>query len=86
MKECFWNIKLLGCYIQLGKDYKLVIIKKNKEGQWVNKIKINFLPLLKKSPYRCNKCGTPYVNASQDPDGYGNYYCSKCDPDVEKYN
>ena len=84
MKECFWNIKLLGCYIQLGKDYKLVIIKKNKEGQWVNKIKINFLPLFKKNPFRCNKCGTPYANASQDPDGYGNFYCFKCDPDVEK--
>ena len=86
MKECFWNIKLLGCYIQFGKDYKLVIIKKNKEGQWVNKIKINFLPLLKKSPFRCKHCGTSLTNASSDPDGYGNFYCSKCDPDVEKYN
>lgn len=50
----------------------------------MNKIKSIILFLLKKSPYRCNKCGTPYVNASQDPDGYGNYYCFKCDPDVEK--
>ena len=84
MKECFWNIKLLGCYIQLGKDYKFSIIAKNKEGQWVNKIKINFLPLFKKNPFRCKHCGTSLTDASLDPGGYGNFYCSKCNPDIEK--
>ena len=84
MKECFWSIKVLSTYIQLGKDYKLSIIGLNKEKQWVKKMEINFLPLLKKSPWRCNKCGTPLANAALEQDGYGIYYCPKCDPDVEK--
>lgn len=64
MKDCFWSIYLFCIYIQFGKDYKLIIIKKNKEGQWVDKIKINFTPLIKLLPNRCKKYGNKLKKGS----------------------
>jgi len=88
MKECFWSIKLLGCYIQLGKDYKLVIIKKNKDGQWVDKIKINFITLIKLLPNRCKRCGNKLKkgNGFMYPlyKGKESSYCLYCNEKIKK--
>lgn len=44
MRECFWSIYKFRTYIQLGKNYTLYVVTKNKEGQWIEKKIINFLP------------------------------------------
>ena len=83
MRECFWSIYKFRTYIQLGKNYTLYVVKKNKEGQWIEKKIINFLPLLRLSPYRCKKCGRKLIREDNPYDswidGYGVYLCPKCD-------
>lgn len=87
MRECFWSIHKFNIYLQLGKNYKLYVIRQNKEKQWVEKMVINFLPLLRKSPYRCSICGTKEIRLFEsygNLDGYSISYCPKCDPNFEK--
>ena len=88
MKDCFWSIYLFCIYIQFGKDYKLVIIKKNKEGQWVDKIKINFITLIKLLPNRCKRCGNKLKKGKSFMDpfykGKEDSYCLYCNEKIKK--
>ena len=88
MREYFWSIYKFKTYIQLGKNYTLYAVIKNKEGQWIEKKIINFLRLLKLSPYRCKKCGRKilyteyFLKKSINEKNYKKikiFYCKHCE-------
>jgi hypothetical protein len=37
MEECFWSIRILGVYVQLTQKWKLQIVCRNNEGQYVSR-------------------------------------------------
>ena len=76
MRECFWSIYKFRTYIQLGKNYTLYVVRKNKEGQWIEKKIINFLRLRKGKFlfWRYDNKGNPYFSYEHITDKWVFYF------------